>query len=54
MAYVCDRCKREMDTNKNSNLAGEEFELCTSCAEYIANHIRRYRPKGFMQNLFGK
>jgi len=42
---VCDRCKKELDTNKESNLAGQKFELCLNCAEYIANHIKTYKGK---------
>ena len=46
---VCDRCKKALDTNKKSELAGESFELCTACAEYIANHIRTFKGnKGVM------
>ena len=51
---VCDRCKKQLDTNKESTLNGERFELCSSCAEYLANHIRNFKPnKNIMGNLFG-
>jgi len=43
---VCDRCKKSLDTNKRSSLAGEVFDLCLACARYIANHIKTYNPKG--------
>ena len=43
---VCDRCKKKLDTDKPTILAGRRFELCLACAEYIANHIENYRPKG--------
>lgn len=42
---VCDRCKRELDTNKPTTLAGINFELCLDCANHIADHIRNYSPK---------
>ena len=42
---TCDRCRKELDTDKESSLAGEKFELCLSCAEHISNHIKRYDPK---------
>ena len=51
---VCDRCKKELDTNKESYLAGEKFELCLACAEYISNHIKKYNPKkNILGGLFG-
>ena len=51
---VCDRCKKELDTEKESTLAGERFELCLSCAEHISNHIRKFdTKKGGISNLFG-
>jgi len=44
---VCDRCKKELDTEKETKLAGRKFELCLTCAEYIINHIETYKkPKG--------
>ena len=49
---VCDRCKRELDTNKESSLAGERFELCLSCAEHIANHIKTYKKPTGIAGLF--
>lgn len=52
MVRVCDRCKKELDTNKESSLAGEKFELCLSCSEYISNHIKRYKQKGALSSLF--
>ena len=48
---VCDRCKKELDTQKETKLAGEEFELCLSCAEVLAKHIRTYK-KGKLSQLF--
>lgn len=54
MAKVCDRCRRELDTNKESNLAGQSFELCTSCADHIANHIKNHKPKSGLGSIFGK
>jgi len=51
---VCDRCKKQLDTNKSSCLNGESFELCSGCAEYIANHIRNYKPqKTGLRKIFG-
>ena len=50
---VCDRCKKELDTKKETYLAGEQFELCLTCAEHIAKHIRTYK-KGAMEKLFGE
>ena len=51
---VCDRCRKQMDTNDISNLAGDKFELCIRCAEYISNHIRNYKPgKGFVDKMSG-
>lgn len=51
----CDRCKKEMDINKDSFLNGEKFELCSSCAEFISNHIKKFKlNKGLIGNLFGE
>ena len=51
---VCDRCKKNLDTNKQSDLNGEKFDLCSACADHIVNHIRRFKPKGNALNkLFG-
>ena len=51
---VCDRCKKELNTNKESSLAGEQFELCIACAEHISNHIKNFKgKKGLVENLFG-
>lgn len=45
---VCDRCKKDLDTEEESYLAGEQFELCSECAAYIAKHIKEYKnKKGF-------
>ena len=53
---TCDRCRKELDTDKESSLAGEKFELCLSCADYISNHIKRYDPKknSFLVRLLKK
>lgn len=51
---VCDRCKKEIDTNKSSELNGQTFELCTNCADYIANHIKTFKPKGIVDRILGK
>lgn len=52
---VCDRCKKELDTKKSSCLNGKTFELCSSCADYIANHIENYKgkQKSGIGKLFG-
>lgn len=50
---VCDRCKRQLDTTKETNLAGKKFELCLGCAEYIATHIENYKPKGMLSGFLG-
>ena len=52
---VCDRCKKELDTKQESKLNGEEFELCSACAEHIVNHIRTFKgkKKGLLQTLTG-
>jgi hypothetical protein len=42
---VCDRCKNQLDTNRESILNGNKVELCSSCSEYILNHIKNYNPK---------
>lgn len=50
---VCDRCKKELDTDKKSNLAGTSIELCKNCAGYILNHIKNYKEKqGGLGSLF--
>jgi len=49
---VCDRCKRELDTDKESKLAGEKFELCLACAEYISRHIKTFKVNKGLGGLF--
>lgn len=49
---VCDRCKKELDTNKETFLAGEKFELCLACAEHISNHIRKFKSSKGLSALF--
>jgi len=54
---VCDRCRKELDTKKESKLNGEVFELCSNCANYIINHIKTYKPKqqgGALSSLLKK
>lgn len=52
---ICDRCRKQMDTSRESSLNGEKFELCSSCAEYISNHIKNFKVnKGLLGNLFQK
>ena len=41
----CDRCKKQLDTNEKSSLAGKSFELCSACAKYIADHIKNYKSR---------
>jgi len=48
---VCDRCKKELDTNKETIIVGKSFELCVACGDYISNHIENYKPK--KKGLFG-
>ena len=50
MAKVCDRCKNKLDTDNPSVLNGKKFELCRKCADYIANHIKKYKEK---PDMFG-
>ena len=56
MARVCDRCKKGLDTEKETILGGKKFELCLDCVEYISNHIENYKGKnkGGLSNLFSK
>ena len=49
---VCDRCKKELDTEKESKLAGEVFELCNACAEHIAKHIKTFKGNKGLGGLF--
>jgi len=49
---VCDRCKKELDTNKESKLDGEDFELCSACAEHIVKHIRTFKGNKGLGSLF--
>ena len=49
---ICDRCKKELDTKRKSLLAGESFELCTDCAEHIADHIINYKNKNTNNLLY--
>ena len=42
---VCDRCKKPLNTNKETYLCGEHFELCQECAQHIKEHIKNYNPK---------
>jgi hypothetical protein len=46
---VCDRCRKEIDSSEESKLIGKQVELCTSCGEFILNHIKNYKPakRGF-------
>ena len=52
MVRVCDRCKKKLDTEKETILAGKKFELCLDCCEHISNHIENYKGKK-SNNLFG-
>lgn len=47
---VCDRCKKELDTDKETQLAGRKFELCLTCADYLSRHIETFKPK---KSFFG-
>jgi len=49
---VYDRCKKELDTNKESKINGKNYELCSSCAEYISRHIETFNPK--KKNILGR
>ena len=51
---VCDRCKQKLDSEKGSSLEGEHFDLCSTCAKYISDHIKNYKskPKSILSQLF--
>lgn len=49
---ICDRCKQQTITLRNTTVGSRAFELCPDCSENIINWIESGQTKkGFMGNL---